>query len=372
MSKMTLAEAQAFCLERGIPFYSYRLPGEDVYYFGAQQEGEVKHFDRLEGGEKGFIVVPFATMPKVPSLFIRGDFTFQGHSPVWEWEGVKEKSFFRPEQKYDRLQDVGWEEYQQQVTAMITRLQQKKVRKLVLSRTLTRNCSGYTQAPLWFGKLAEHYPEAFVFLFSVPGVATWMGATPEIFLRQSVQGCETMALAGTRAWGDTGAWGAKEREEQAIVSKYVADVLHTNTGEKWEKTGPFSHRAGNVEHLCTAFRHRDMLNTPCVDRLRRALHPTPAVGGIPLQDALATIRQIEGNNRRYYAGYLGPVWENGTFDWFVNLRSMELLQEKVRLYVGGGITALSVPRNEWEETELKSRTLLDIIEKIDYGKVNLG
>lgn len=50
------------------------------------------------------------------------------------------------------------------------------------------------------------------------------------------------------------------------------------------------------------------------------------------------------------------------FHWFVNLRSMELFPEAVRLYVGGGITALSDPLAEWEETVLKSRTLLDIIE----------
>ena len=49
----------------------------------------------------------------------------------------------------------------------------------------------------------------------------------------------------------------------------------------------------------------------------------------------------------------------------VNLRSMELWPDRIRLHIGGGITALSDPRKEWEETELKSRTLLDIVQYSD-------
>ena len=41
---------------------------------------------------------------------------------------------------------------------------------------------------------------------------------------------------------------------------------------------------------------------------------------------------------------------------------MELFQDRVELHVGGGLTALSDADSEWNETEIKSRTLLDLIE----------
>ena len=90
-----------------------------------------------------------------------------------------------------------------------------------------------------------------------------------------------MALAGTRRVGTSGAWGQKEIEEQAIVTEYMAELLETVCGEKWRRQGPFSKQAGRVEHLCTVFRHEGKLTPGLTDRVRRALHPTPAVGGVP-------------------------------------------------------------------------------------------
>ena len=60
-----------------------------------------------------------------------------------------------------------------------------------------------------------------------------------------------MALAGTRACGTGGAWGEKETEEQQIVSRYIGDLL--DGFGKWDVKGPFTRKAGKIEHLCTAF-----------------------------------------------------------------------------------------------------------------------
>ena len=86
------------------------------------------------------------------------------------------------------------------------------------------------------------------------------------------------------------------------------------------------------------------------------------MGGFPIREALKIICETENRERRYYAGYLGPVYGNGQFDLFVNLRSMELFRDRVELHVGGGLTALSDADSEWNETEIKSRTLLNLIE----------
>jgi len=38
-----------------------------------------------------------------------------------------------------------------------------------------------------------------------------------------------------------------------------------------------------------------------------------------------------------------------------------VMEDFLRLYVGAGITADSIPENEWRETELKATTLLEVL-----------
>lgn len=358
---MDVLEALALCLKRGVAFYAYRLPGGERFHFGAQLEGEVECLESVEclTDRDGFVAVPFREDEGVEPLFVRADVSFEGvtedenvSAVLWQ-VGRKEMGNVKPEDGCSR------EEYRRQANGMIGALKQGKARKTVLARGIVLRAEAYHQAPLWFESLALRYPDAFVFFVSVPGRMTWMGATPEILLKQGEQEIVTMSLAGTRKAGCEGEWGSKEVEEQRIVTEYIADILQ-KVGE-WRVEGPFTKQAGGVEHLCTIFKKSGQLPLAGVEQLRRTLHPTPAVGGFPLREALEIIRREEGMHRRYYAGYVGPWCRNGTFQWFVNLRSMELFHDAVRLYVGGGITALSDVEKEWEETVMKSRTLTDVI-----------
>lgn len=358
---MNIVEAQRLCLQGNIPFYSYRLPGGKDFFWGAQLDGEIMPFQGMNhiGGKGGFVLVPFRESKECPALFIKQDLAFVNSTEDAFLMTKLRSSSSRPDAVRSPLPGISKEEYHRQVTEMITALKQERVLKMVLSRSLLVECKALKLAPVWFMKLADAYPEAFVFLVSVPGVATWMGATPEIFLNQEKGRAETMALAGTRIAGTQAPWGTKEIEEQQIVSRYIGNLLKKYGG--WEIKECFSKQAGKVEHLCTSFVHTGCLSSSLTDRVRLALHPTPAVGGFPSREAVALLSQIEGYERRYYAGYLGPVGWESTFHWFVNLRCMELFPHAACLYVGGGITALSDPDKEWEETEMKSRTLLDII-----------
>jgi len=358
---MTVSEALSCCLKKGIPFYAYRLPGEEEVCFGAQPEGRVEELKEVPRAE-GFILVPFQEKQETPALWIRGEVRFRESTDDEEKLRRLTEAAGMPEEERIPEESVSREEYHRQVCAMIADLQKGVVRKLVLSRGRTVRTEGWERLPGWFGLLVKKYPDAFVFVVSVPGVTTWMGATPEVFLEQTAEGARTMALAGTRPAGSPGVWGRKEKEEQAIVTEYIAGLLGREKG--WKQKGPFTKRAGGVEHLCTTFSSSCKLEGGEVERLRHLLHPTPAVGGFPAREAIRIVCSTEGRDRRYYAGYLGPVHRDGCFHWYVNLRSMEVFPEAVHLYVGGGITALSDPQKEWEETELKSGTMLDVIGEI--------
>lgn len=94
--------------------------------------------------------------------------------------------------------------------------------------------------------------------------------------------------------------------------------------------------------------------------LLKDLHPTPAVGGMPKDLAKNFILDNEGYDRSFYAGFAGYENENES-EFFVNLRCAKIYSNKINLYVGGGIMPDSIPENEWKETELKSRTIGDLI-----------
>lgn len=355
-----IEEAQQICLERGIPFFSYRLPGSGNLCFGAQISGMVAGScnPAVFLGESGFLFSPFHVTNISPVRFIRRDITLSETGDLDILRAVPAKSV--PDSV-----PVGATEknaYMRQADRIISELRSGKIRKAVLSRVKTVCCNPYEKVAEWFTGLCEAYSDAFVFLVSIPGETLWMGATPETFLSRSGSCICTMSLAGTKKNDDFSEWGEKDREEQQIVTEYIESCFRNITGMNPEISGPETRAAGKVSHLCTLFALKKTLSSVEIALLIKTLHPTPAVGGFPLQEALKIIRETEDRERRYYAGYLGPVYGDGQFDLFVNLRSMELFRDRAELHVGGGLTALSDAESEWNETEMKSRTLLDLIE----------
>jgi hypothetical protein len=98
-----------------------------------------------------------------------------------------------------------------------------------------------------------------------------------------------------------------------------------------------------------------------------AVHPTPAVCGLPKQSAKNFIRENEGYNREYYSGFLGELnldlvtFKTAQTDLFVNLRCVKILKDKAQLFIGCGITKDSNPEAEYIETINKSMTMKKII-----------
>lgn len=264
-------------------------------------------------------------------------------------------------------------EYCRLVSAAIDYIQTSGVRKIVVSRA--------TEVPLppafnpltTFEALCQRYPQAFISLVSIPTIGTWLGASPETLLTLQKQSIRTVALAGTQAQPtgiplDQVTWGAKEIEEQALVSEYI-HTFFTQVGVKnLIETGPRTVSAGNVVHLQTDFEVRS--DEPHLARLANQilhqLHPTSAVCGMPQQAALSFILENEGYDREFYSGFLGPIHLNEESHLLVNLRCMQLKDRSALLYVGGGITHDSEPQAEWQETVLKSKTLLNVLKAGPY------
>ncbi len=255
---------------------------------------------------------------------------------------------------------VEQEQYHALVSKAIHDIRKNNWGKVVTSRAALYEMKSAAESV--FHQVRKRYPKACVYLFSHPRSGSWLGATPETLLKKEGRQLETMSLAGTRVKGEESSFSAKERTEQQLVTDYIGAIFKQDPGlENVDITSPELSEAGNLVHYrsrITAGVRRGF----DADALLARLHPTPAVAGMPRRESLQFLADNEAYDRSYYSGYFG-LEARGDFHFFVNLRCMQIFENKVALYAGGGITADSDPQAEWEETEAKMRTLLNVIER---------
>jgi menaquinone-specific isochorismate synthase len=94
-----------------------------------------------------------------------------------------------------------------------------------------------------------------------------------------------------------------------------------------------------------------------------ALHPTPAVCGLPRDGALALLHKEERFQRGWYAGPVGWFDTAGNGVFAPALRCALGRGPKWRLFAGAGIVDGSEPGAEWEETGLKFQPVLRALEE---------
>lgn len=213
----------------------------------------------------------------------------------------------------------------------------------------------------FFGSLCETYPQASVYLVSSKAFGTWIGASPELLMEVHNNQLFTISLAGTKRTNESFEWTEKEYIEQQLVTDFILENLSEIGVYELEQHGPYDFEAGPVTHLRTDISAR--INDSSVWEIARRLHPTPAVSGFPRNEAMALIQTVEPHKRELYAGFFGFISSQKT-QLYVNLRCAQVQFDNLYLYLGGGYTKQSIPESEWTETENKSRTLLNIIEKL--------
>ncbi|MEY3397849.1 MAG: hypothetical protein RL220_443 [Bacteroidota bacterium] len=251
-------------------------------------------------------------------------------------------------------------EYLSGVQRVVEALKSGAARKAVISRIIHLARPAADDTSKLFNLLAQTYPNTLTYCFRDQEGQLWMGATPEILLRKRGETWETMSLAGTVKAGAEETFGEKEREEQAMVTEHILDVLKSNGCYALIVGTPEVVNAGPVSHIRTMIRFGSSLSG---SEMAAKLHPTPAVCGLPTAAARELISRTELHDRSYYTGYIGIEHHNGDEDYFVNLRCMRIHEDHYSLYVGGGITSSSDAEKEWQETEMKSDTLSAIINR---------
>lgn len=253
------------------------------------------------------------------------------------------------------------------------------LRKVVLARALELAADAPMDARAVLRRLVAADPAAYGYLVDLSaagdgyaGVAL-VGASPELLVARSGDRVECRPFAGSApraadpdadaANGAALAASAKNRHEHQLVIETIRAALQPLCDDLSIAAEPQLSRTAAVWHLCTPIsgRLRDT-STSAID-LALALHPTPAVGGVPTEAAVQLIAELEGD-RGFYAGAVGWCDAAGDGRWVVSLRCAQLSADRrsALARAGGGIVAESDPDDEVAETTTKFATILNALE----------
>jgi len=256
-------------------------------------------------------------------------------------------------------------QYEDLVEKGIQAIKNEEFKKVVLSRSEIVDVVKFDFITT-FKHLIQLYPTTFTYCFFHPKIGLWMGATPEQLLKASGNVFETTALAGTQkvTLEEEISWQQKEKDEQQYVTDFIIKRLR-EVATSVVVTEPYNIKAGSIWHIKTDI-SGVLKDNSTLEEVIDTLHPTPAVCGLPKKKAKAFILENENYDRTFYTGFLGEL--NSSFanksvssDLFVNLRSMQIKENKAILYMGCGITKESIPEKEWEESANKSMTMKRVL-----------
>lgn len=349
-------------INRDLDFALYCLPNDNESYFIAQKRNNRKQATIDFSTDKGFVIHPFLVDYTCPEILIQPEF----FSPL---STLKENDIDQLINDSDEVIppsalpiNYSRDEYLQKLNRAIEAMPENKIDKFIFSRIETR--SNTTPPFDIFQQLTQKYKNAFVYFFHISGIGSWIGATPEIFAHLNQSSFTTFSLAGTQKNNGQNQsdfkWGQKEIDEQAYVTSFIENTFNT-LGINAITEGPSTHLAGPVAHLLSTIKASTNAVRDKLEELLKQLHPTPAVCGFPKEKALDFILKTEAHARKYYTGFLGPVGLHNELQLFVNLRCMQVFENYLALYLGGGITIDSVSENEWQETCDKAETLLSVL-----------
>jgi isochorismate synthase len=369
----TIYTLQNKCLNGNIPFVTYCLPKQKDIVTMVQYRSKPIKLESLKqiNKKKGFVIAPFKENESFPLYFLEPDFTIHGLKV--------EENIFEELQSFDISETYQQEtkdyyvaeksEFMEQVNKITGTIREKTVDKVVLSRIQLVNNHHKTEALEIFYALCAKYPRAFKYIFNIPGAGCWLGATPEPLVEISNNQVQTVSLAGTQNLNGITAekvkWQSKELEEQKFVTDFIENKILKFGITEYEKQGPMNQQAANLVHLKSVFTFNSQCLKGKTGEFIAVLHPTPSVCGLPRRKAYDYINKLERHNREYYTGFLGPVNIDDSTHVFVNLRCMKMLPDQFALFVGAGITLGSDPESEWEETNQKMMTMLNVINSLN-------
>ena len=259
-----------------------------------------------------------------------------------------------------------FEEWQQVMNTGLDKIRSHRIDKFVPSRRIYLKTEEPFSSKDVLVNLIDGDARGCVFMYRY-GDVFFCGCTPELLVRKQGSAVESMCLAGTTSCGaneDERAHLAeallhddKNRREHEFVVSFMRDVFGRNCYDVTISQTPSIKVLRHVQHLCTPVSAQVMEGRGLLS-LASQLHPTPALSGTPVGEALMTLREAESYNRGFYGGAVGYIDGAGNGEFSVAIRSGVFDGEAGWLYAGCGVVEGSNARDEFDEIDLKLKTIL--------------
>jgi menaquinone-specific isochorismate synthase len=257
------------------------------------------------------------------------------------------------------------------ITKATDQIDENRYSKIVLARKLKIDTPDQVCDTHILNRLRHQYPDCYSFLIRQSEDSSFIGCTPERLASFNKDFILTEGLAGSTPRGKTASEDVKlenellksrkDRNEHEFVINAIYQSLKTYSDSLHIPELPSIKKLTNVQHLYTPIRAHIKDGVSKTEVLKN-LHPTPAVGGYPREQAIPYISQFEDFDRGWYAAPIGWINANGDGEFVVAIRSGLIKKEEVNFYAGCGIVKDSDPLKEWEETNLKFIPMLSALE----------
>lgn len=259
--------------------------------------------------------------------------------------------------------------WRQQIEDIRAAIADQRCDKIVAARCRVLELSRDIETDRVLRALHDSYPDCYRFAYRFASDSVFVGATPERLITHAGERIATQALAGSIAAGTGAAKRAaaaallassKDRSEQDFVVQVIRSVLDPLCSELRVPSAPEIRELRHVLHLETPI-SGTLARSVHVLELVAALHPTPAVGGVPTAMATDWIAEREPMARGWYAAPVGWFDTRGQGEFAVAIRSGLLRAQTAFIYAGAGIVRDSDPDAEFAETKLKQRPIMSAL-----------
>jgi menaquinone-specific isochorismate synthase len=240
-------------------------------------------------------------------------------------------------------------------------LSDDSVKKVVLARKTSLYFKHAPDPWAMMRHLKTVTPNSYHFAFQFKE-EVFLGASPERLFRRHQRFIESEAIAGTVPKSTNPKIlknSDKNKREHAMVVDAINSAFEKFCLQFKRQKRPGILTLANGHHLITKFQGqlKDGIND---EDILQFLHPTPALGGTPREQALGLIRRLEGFARGWYGAPIGYVgWDWAQF--VVGIRSGLVKGKKLSIFAGAGIVQGSQTSDEWKEVENKISNFIKII-----------
>ncbi|WP_312095702.1 isochorismate synthase [Niallia sp.] len=265
----------------------------------------------------------------------------------------------------EKVTEVDCKKWKETVDKVIRKLD-GHLKKVVLARASKVDFTREIVTELVLKNLIQQQSNGYIFALEAHDKC-FTGASPERLVKKEGDTVFSTCLAGSISRGNNKEEDnalaeelfsdSKNREEHNYVVKMIKNAMEKVCSTVEMPAAPQIMKMRDIQHLYTPVSGK-VKETESLISLIQLLHPTPALGGYPRDEALEVIREVEGLDRGMYGAPIGWLDYKGNGEFAVSIRSGLLHGNVATIFAGCGIVADSDPELEYIETAIKFKPML--------------